>query len=809
MITSGVIHHIHSPTVLGADSTVVAEGNGDIWVLSMGRLYTASEDALTPVDDWKGTKLIGLMVNAQGDLACRYAGNASSGTPYVDVGICVNRTFVSATDRRNFSGRPLCSLRDAQGDIWIGTDKGLYCIRDRTCSTFAAPSGLGGQPITSSLVDLGSHILVAEQDGWLYRYLGDTASKFAKVLRSHHPITSLMETSDGVYLCVVDGTVKQISQSTLKDYPLPGFDRKAFGPIVSLAAGTTDGLWVVGRSAVLSISQGTYRRYTLPEATIVTASYVDKEGRLWLGTEARLICAADNSVHIYGHGDGLPEMPIDSIVEDYWGNLWVGYDGAGVARFCKGHFVRITRKDGLPSNNIFQVYKDNADSLWFGSPKGIFRVSADELNAFADRRAAFHAYSYGPADGNFGESCLPGSQIAALSGWDSSVWFPCQYGVVRVETTNAIAQRPLVFDHVLIDGRPANGERTASFGPGNGNAFFQFTALDFRSPEHLQFSYRLIGFDTNWIDGSQIRQATYTNLPPGSYRFDLKCVNVDGGWAATRSFSFTLRPYFYQTWWFKVFAILAIVGTAYWFVRIRIRALQLRNQILQDLHTEIEAQNEELITNQTELEAQNNELAYLQAELEAQNQDLVETAGALEAANTKLYSLATTDGLTGLTNHRTFQDMLRREWDLARANGEPLSLLLIDVDHFKQFNDQYGHQAGDQVLMMVGKTLRDTTREGDQVARYGGEEFAVILKETNPANAIVVAERFRKAIEQNMWGTRTITASIGVSTLAEDMSGTDALIEAADIALYVSKRRGRNCSTHSDSASTVPIEQAA
>jgi len=166
----------------------------------------------------------------------------------------------------------------------------------------------------------------------------------------------------------------------------------------------------------------------------------------------------------------------------------------------------------------------------------------------------------------------------------------------------------------------------------------------------------------------------------------------------------------------------------------------------------------------------------------------------LEQANRKLEELSFLDALTDVANRRQFEQILDLEWRRAVRSGAPLSLLLADIDHFKGFNDSYGHQAGDRCLRDVA-TLLDSIvqRAGDQVARYGGEEFAAMLPETDADGAEKIAERMRRAVESLETGGGRVTISVGVATtLARENASPESLVAAADAALYDAKRAGRN-----------------
>ena len=177
----------------------------------------------------------------------------------------------------------------------------------------------------------------------------------------------------------------------------------------------------------------------------------------------------------------------------------------------------------------------------------------------------------------------------------------------------------------------------------------------------------------------------------------------------------------------------------------------------------------------------------------------------LEQLNRRLVELARIDSLTKLSNRRVLFEELGLLIRIARRTGDPLSVVIMDVDHFKMYNDRFGHLAGDDVLRQVASILRDASRESDCVARYGGEEFAVVLSNTDREGGIEFAERTRRTIERTTWPNRPVTASFGVATYFSDQDDLPVpdritqIVADADAALYRSKEAGRNKATHDHS----------
>ncbi len=227
--------------------------------------------------------------------------------------------------------------------------------------------------------------------------------------------------------------------------------------------------------------------------------------------------------------------------------------------------------------------------------------------------------------------------------------------------------------------------------------------------------------------------------------------------------------------------------------------IRFRDQTLGALHLESESTDVFTPASVLAFEAFADQIAGA-IHLAAVNERLNETTRHLSSAIETLHRISTEDGLTGVSNRRHFDETLAIEWRRAARIHSSLALLMLDIDHFKAFNDTLGHQAGDDCLRQVAQTLRDSAqRAGDLVARYGGEEFAVLLPETDGEHALQIATRLRERIEELDFHHPSadlgrLTVSIGVAAVVppRDGSGAGDFMRVADAALYDAKRQGRN-----------------
>ena len=290
--------------------------------------------------------------------------------------------------------------------------------------------------------------------------------------------------------------------------------------------------------------------------------------------------------------------------------------------------------------------------------------------------------------------------------------------------------------------------------PGSGLALgFGIATME---PE-VEFRYRMSGYSEAWSEWGTNRDLGYRRLPPGDYRFELQARTRDGRQAAPLVYPLRVAPFWYERGAVRVlFGLLGVLLVAL-AVHARYRSIRARNR-----------------------------------ELERR---IAERTGELETANRQLTELAVVDGLTGIANRHAMERALHRGWQRCGERGEPLAVVMIDVDHFKQFNDNHGHPAGDMQLRRVAGVLAAEVSGVDELAaRYGGEEFVLILPGIDCAAAKLRAEHVRRQTEAAMAAAGLPgSISLGVAVTVPVTGGDPALlVRCADQALYRAKHGGRN-----------------
>jgi diguanylate cyclase (GGDEF)-like protein len=682
--------------------------------------------------------------------------------------------FAAYATKEGLSSSSVCSIyEDREGSLWIGTvGGGVDRLMDGKLTAFTTREGLSSDSVWSIYEDRKKDLWIGTDGGGLNRLREGKFTSFAKKEGlPNYVVRSIYEDGEGtLWVGTYGGGLNK-----LKDGKFTAFTTReglSSDKVRSIYGDREGSLWIGTDGGGLNkLKNGEFTIYTTKEglsSNYIWSIYEDKKGSLWIGTDGGGLDRLEGGKFItYTTREGLSNNLVLSIHEDREGTLWIGTGGGGLNRLKDGKFTIYTTKEGLFDDIVYTILEDDTEYFWMSGNKGIFRVSKKELSDFAERKAkSITSISYGRADGMQSSECNGGNQPAGWKGQDGKLWFPTMKGIVMIDPANLKINElppPVIIEKVLVDDRPLDLNRRAQLSPGKNRFEFHYSGLSFLVPERVKFKYRLDGFDKDWIDADGHRTAYYTSIPPGHYRFKVIACNNDGIWNKDgASFSFFLKPYFYQTIPFYVLCGLFVIFLALGGFQVRIRQLRASEKRLTQL---VEMRTAEL-----------------------------------ERANQELERVSLTDKLTEIANRRSLDAFLDREWRRCAREGRPLSLIMVDIDFFKAYNDAYGHQAGDACLRQVAQVLkRNVNRAGDLAARYGGEEFMVILSETGKDGAVCVAEKLKSAVESLGIAHKTstvaehVTISLGcASVIPGRESEPSLLINAADAALYQSKRSGRN-----------------
>jgi diguanylate cyclase (GGDEF)-like protein len=676
-------------------------------------------------------------------------------------------------------------MEDNSGDIWIGTVAGVCCLQDLPSRTYTTNDGLAESNVRSVCFDHAGRLWVGTTHNGASIMVGSHFIRPDDPRLRQGSIGMMASSPNGDFWIDCDNRLYRVRGKTTDDMTSAILGSQPGNSLQSFATDTKGTLWLGTSDGLIEYDGASPRRFSQRDGCptgFLPLVYPDRFGAIWIGANESLSRFKNGQFTTYTPKDGLPSVPIISMYVDEQGVGWIGSWGEGLYRLRDGKISRIAVKDGLTANSVQQILADNRGYLWIGSSKGVFRVRRATLDRFIlGVDPSVTCDEYNDDDGATGGVTSQGNQPSGTIDSHGVLWFATMKGLERIVPEPLVRRAaPILIEQATID-RTAYGTNTSAVAPpGSGVVEIEYTALTYRASHQVSFSYRLDGYDKTWEPVGTRRVAYYTNLPPGKYRFVVQAFDREGArFGAPAVFTFELRPHFWETVWFHVlcYALFVLIAVASAFVWTR--SLRLRNQEL----------DRKVAERTAELQQAYEELSNVQAELEMQNESLAE-------ANERLEALATEDGLTGLKNHRSFQEQLEQQFLYAKRYECDLSLLLLDVDNFKSFNDTFGHPVGDQVLREVAQALSGCARETDVVARYGGEEFVIVLPHTGYTGALEMAERCRQRVEAITGLPRQITGSFGVTTITGAIETQSTLTEQADNALYFSKKNGKNRVTH-------------
>ena len=732
-------------------------------------------------------------------------------------------------------------------EIWVSSANGVE-LRDsrdgrivmRLVRDVRRPWGLAANNVVALLRERSGGLWLGSYGGGVQRHVPSSGLwvRHAEVdessVLSNGDVRSLHQLSNGDIwagmgergVAVLDPQLRQIGQILTNESgsgSKPGAERFKGGVVGAITQSTDGSVWVGTDGGVhqfnpqrkllrgYSVGQGRTRRML-----------ATRDGSVWAGTQDGVYWRAAGGERFDRQNlqeGGVLNGNVNALAEAANGTVWVGGNNGLYVVQPGGRGLQPVVSPpglGLEQKVVLGLLVDRQETLWVDTNAGLYRgvgqagapisftlvaesdggsVGANLLDD-AQGRIWTHQNVFDPRDGSH-YGLAPADGVDIGTGWfrsytrlvDGRMLFGGSTGILVVQPERFKPWEympPLVVSELrLADERVPPGTALA-LTPGQRNFSVEFSALDFTSPERLRYRYRLLGFDAGWIDTrADFRVASYGNLPPGDYVLEVQGSNRTGQWSAQAlSLSVNVQAAWWQTWWARVLAVLACTLAVLGVVQSRTAVLRRR---------------------QIELETKVHERT---AELENLSRELQIKSAALEASSL-------IDPLTGLHNRRFLSQYLdaeiaqvlrrheeHRQQGAPLADGSDIVFFLLDIDHFKQVNDQHGHAAGDAVLVQMRQRLQQAFRQADYLVRWGGEEFLIVARTTTRSQAPELAERACAAVANTPFvlGDGTLlhkTCSVGFAAFPLAPAWPIALewpnvVDLADQALYAVKHNGRN-----------------
>jgi ligand-binding sensor domain-containing protein/signal transduction histidine kinase len=599
---------------LGEVAAACVDGNSRVWVAH-------DRDRL---DTWSALRYREQPIALSKDgsirsVMCTDSGDVWVGTSDGVVAISAGKQHWLTTSDGLADNNVLTIARSRSGAVLVGTTNGFSRIRGRDVESFRSANGLSQSAV---------YALLEDREGTLWAATGHGLNQFVDGRATPYTIAEGLPSNNA-------GPIAQDRFGTIwagtLDAGLARFDGHRFSAlttkdglpsnvVLAVVDDPGGGLWV-GTDRGLSRLRGGRVDLRLTTASglpsnVVTALRFDERGLLWIGTlkgaatyhgnrvervagsiapivalgataDGRaLLAPRDGALEAYADGRlqlvGSPTQSfrdVDAIYTDRDGIVWIGTAGDGLFSVERGHISKYTMREGLFDDSIYAVLADDFGRLWMACSKGIFSVDRAQLLRVASGQARkFVSTPYSPTDVLRTIECKPGIQPAAWRTADGQLWFATTRGLLVLDSRNADRR----FDPPVaaIEEATVNGARVASdhdlgrLRPGENNVAFRYTGLSFVAPTRITFKYRLEGFDAAWTDAGVRREAFYTNLPPGRFRFRVAACNPENACRETAGIAFEVEPRYYQHAWFIPLCIGLAIAAGAAGVRLHIRRLR-------------------------------------------------------------------------------------------------------------------------------------------------------------------------------------------------------------------------------------------
>ena len=531
----------------GVIRTMLCASSGDVWIGMSGGLVHVTGNRARLV-----TTSTGLADNAVVTLAESRDGAVLVGTSN---GFSrIRREVESFRPDDGLSQSTVYALyEDREGTLWVGTGHGLNQFLDGRATPYTTSEGLPSNNAGPVLRDHAGGIWVGTLGAGLARFDGRrfTTLTTRDGLASNR-VLALAEDARGSLWVGTDRGLNRICGGRIDAAwtTAQGLPDDRIRALVTDASGT---LWIGTARGLAVYHDGVIERRASGRAPIV-AMGAAPDGAVYVAPD-------DDSLERYSGKTGTtvdyqPALRhVDAIYTDADGVLWLGTGHEGLFAIDHGQISHYTSRDGLFDDSIYAILGDSRGRLWMACSKGIFSVDRLQLRRFTRGTSSkLTSTPYSPTDVLRTIECKPGVQPAAFESPDGRLWFSTTRGLLVLDSRNAERRfdaPPAAVEAVTVNGEQVDASSIGTLPPGRNNVTFRYTGFSFVVPARISFRYMLEGFDTKWIDAGARREAFYTNLPPGHFRFLVSACNIEGQCrAAANAAAFSIEPRYDQRTWF-------------------------------------------------------------------------------------------------------------------------------------------------------------------------------------------------------------------------------------------------------------------
>lgn len=556
--------------------SIQQDRDGRLWfgTLSGLSLYSGGRfTTFTTRDGLPSDRIIALCADREGSL---WVGTANGLSRFRD------NHFTNFAPGESLTTTALSLLEDREGNLWIGTESGgLNLLKDTKFTTYTMRNGLSSDYVKSVYEDNAGNIWIGTDGGGLNLLAGGTFKRYTTRdgLASNTVLALFGDPGGNLWVGTPDG-LSRFRDGSFKTYT--SADGLANGFVRSINGDQNGNLWIGTRGGLTRFKNGNFKNYTEADGLandFVSSILSDTKGSLWIGTLGGLSRFSNDEFTNFTSKDGLLNDYVTSLYEDSEGTLWIGTGGGGLNRLKNGRVTAFTSRQGLVDDVIYRILEDGSNNLWLSCRQGIFHISKKDFDELANgKTSSITPIAYGTADGMMTRECSGGGDPGGWKGRDGKLWFATIKGVAVIDPQRIKINEqppPVVIEEIRIDDQSIMANDNLKLGPGQTRFDIYYSAPSYVAPEKVRFKYRLEGFDKDWVDVGTRRVAYYTNLRPGSYRFQVIASNNDGVWNQTgASFTLYLKPYFYQTYWFYAVCILGLALLSWQLYRLRVRRIE-------------------------------------------------------------------------------------------------------------------------------------------------------------------------------------------------------------------------------------------